>query len=189
MGIFSNMVKKALMLILFFVLATSVSSTMVKAANSDDVLRILQDFKNNRTNTPIRLTSNKNKIIRLDRDAASVVVNNPAHASVMLDTPKLLIIVPHQPGATSFTVLDDSGNTIMEKDIIITNVQPKYVRVRRMCGDDNNCQKSSYFYCPDGCYEVTAMPNENTSNSQPAPLRPDNSFNSIGTINLQGDEE
>jgi len=123
----------------------------------DDVMEILKDFKNGRAEAPIRLTTNKNKLVRLEEDAASVIVNNPDYASVMLDTPRLLIIVPHKSGATSFTVLDKAGKTIVEKDIIVTNTQSKYVRIRRMCGDDKACQPTSYFYCPDGCYEIDGV--------------------------------
>lgn len=182
---------KALLLTLSLILTMSATSYAASSSNSKDVLRILKDFKNNRTNTPIRLTSNKNKLIRLETDAASVVVNNPNHASVMLDTPRLLIIVPHQPGATSFTVLDEQGETIMEKDLIITNVQPKYVRIRRMCGDSDNCQANSYFYCPDGCYEVTSVPNDNSANNNPAPLRPAANYGAVmdGAVNIEGQEE
>ncbi len=107
---------------------------------------------------PLRLTTNKDRIIRLDKDASSVIVNNPAHAVVMLDSPRLLIVMPRQPGATSFSVLDGDGNTILHKEIIVTNVQPQYVRIRRMCnGSDPTCVPNAYFYCPDGCYEVTAV--------------------------------
>ncbi|MCE9508448.1 MAG: pilus assembly protein N-terminal domain-containing protein [Alphaproteobacteria bacterium] len=106
----------------------------------------------------LRLTPNKNKIIRLDQDAASVVVNNPKHASVMLDSPRLIIIMPRLPGTTSFTVLNSAGETILQKDVIVTNVQPQYVRVRRVCASgDTSCTPAAYYYCPDGCYEVTPV--------------------------------
>jgi len=165
------MFKKALLLISLVMISVTLSANFVHAEDKADVLKILEQFKKENSANTIRLTSNKNHLIRLDKDAASVIVNNPNHASVMLDTPRLLIIVPHEPGATSFTVLGANGETIMEKNLIITNVQPKYVRIRRMCGDDRNCQPSSYFYCPDGCYEVTSLPNENNTNNNPAPLR------------------
>ena len=107
---------------------------------------------------PLRLTMNKNRIVYLEQDATSVIVNNPDHATVILDNPRMLIIVPHQPGATSMTVLNDAGNTILQQDIIVTNVQPKYVRIRRICGgSDTSCVAATYSYCPDGCYEVSAV--------------------------------
>lgn len=121
----------------------------------------------------LRLTTNKDKLIRLDQDASSVIVNNPLHAEVMLDSPRLLIVMPRQPGATSFSVLDADGHTILHKEIIVTNVQPNYVRIRRMCaGSDGGCVPSSYFYCPDGCYEVTAVGEAGSGNAPPAPAAP-----------------
>ncbi len=106
----------------------------------------------------LRLTSNKDQIIRLQKDAVSVIVNNPDHASVMLDSPRVLIVMPRLPGATSFKVLDARGDIILEKDIIVTNAQRQYVRVRRICaGNDSSCVPAAYYYCPDGCYEVTPV--------------------------------
>lgn len=144
----------------------------ISYAESPDMASIVKSVER-KTTTPtniIRLTTNRNELIQLDQDASSVIVNNPAHASVMLDTPRLLIVVPHKPGATSFTVLDKNGKTILQKDLIVSNVEKKYVRVRRMCGNDPTCRPDSYYYCPDGCYEVTTM--ENGGGQSGAPLRP-----------------
>lgn len=110
----------------------------------------------------IRLTPDRTKILRLRENAASVIVANPAHASVILDTPQLLILMPREPGTTSFTVLDKEGKVLMERNIIVSAAQPQYVRIRRVCGDSNNCAPSNYYYCPDGCFEVTPVVNENT---------------------------
>jgi hypothetical protein len=124
-------------------------------------------------NAPLRLTSNKNELIRLDQDAVSVIVNNPDHASVMLDSARLLIVMPHMPGTTSFTVLGSDGEVILQKDVIVTNVQPKYVRVRRICaGSDASCIPAAYYYCPDGCYEVTPVASGGDGNVPPPPGGP-----------------
>lgn len=117
----------------------------------------------------LRLTMNRDQIVRLDQDAASVIVNNPAHAEVLLDSPRLLIVMPRAAGATSFTVLNAKGETILRRDIIVTNVQPKYVRIRRICtGADATCVPAAYYYCPDGCYEVTQV-GSTGSGDVPAP--------------------
>lgn len=52
-------------------------------------------------NKIIRLTPNESHILHLNRNAASVIVANPVHAGVFLDTPRVLVIVPGTPGATS----------------------------------------------------------------------------------------
>lgn len=105
---------------------------------------------------PLRLTPDRAQTLQLDKDAVSVVVTNPTHASVLLDTPRTLIIMPRTPGSTSFTVLDGKGGIVLQKSIIVaTAAEANYVRIRRMCGpNDNTCVPAAYYYCPDGCYEV-----------------------------------
>jgi hypothetical protein len=150
--------------ILIAIMLISFSAIAKADGVDDDVLQKLLGasgknvaIKPIKADDALRLTSNKDQIIRLDQDAASVIVNNPAHATVLLDSPRLLIIMPRTPGATSFKVLDDKGEIILQKDIIVTNAQPKYVRIRRMC-NGGACVPEAYFYCPDGCYEVTPVP-------------------------------
>lgn len=117
----------------------------------------------------LRLTPDKTHIIRLEEDAASVIVTNPAHATVMLDSPRLLVVMPRQPGATTFRVLNGEGREIMVQEVVVTATEEKYVRVRRMCGrSDANCEPNAYYYCPDGCYEVQAVPSERNAGSVPS---------------------
>lgn len=118
----------------------------------------------------LRITSNKDLLLRLDKDAAAVIVNNPETVSIMLDSPRLLILMPRKPGATSFTVLDGNGDLVMQRDVIVSNVQSKYVRIRKMCnGADTSCQPAAYYYCPDGCYEVTPVTATAGDNIPPPP--------------------
>lgn len=112
----------------------------------------------------IRITPDKTKIVRLNQDAASVIVTNPAHASVLLDSPRLLVVMPRVPGSTSFTVLNSKGQVILERTVIVSGLaKQKYVRIRKMCdnGGTGGCVPTSYFYCPDGCYEVLTVPPDN----------------------------
>lgn len=116
--------------------------------------------------TAIRLTPDRTKVLRLRESAASVIVANPNHAAVTLDSPRLLILMPREPGTTSFTVLDAQGKILLERNIIVTSTaQPQYVRVRRVCGSNaQDCQPANYYYCPDGCFEVTPVAHENSNN-------------------------
>ena len=118
----------------------------------------------------IRLTPDRTEVVRLEQDAASVVVTNPAHAQVMLETPRLLLVMPRQPGSTSLFVLDKNGNSIFERDIIISGSTKPYVRIRKSCNDSSsNCAADTYFYCPDGCYEVgTVAPSDSAPEVPPA---------------------
>lgn len=109
----------------------------------------------------IRLTPNKTKILKLERDAASIILSNPRHASVMIDSPRLLIVVPRAPGATALTVLDNNGDVIAERDIIVTGQEDRYVRIRKYCpADDATCRANSIYYCPDNCYVISTESDE-----------------------------
>lgn len=108
------------------------------------------------THPPVRLTPDKSELVRLKREAGSVVVGNPAHVSVLMDTPQLAVLVPKSPGATYITFLDDDGGVIMSRHIIVAAPSEKYIRVRRACinSSDENCASTSVFYCPDMCHEI-----------------------------------
>lgn len=119
----------------------------------------------------LRLTPDKDVVVRLEQDASSVIVNNPRHASVLLDNPRLLIVMPRLPGTTSFSVLNAKGETIMQKTVIVSAAEKNYIRVRRAClPNDTSCNAAGYYYCPDGCYEVTPVtPGTNATTPPPLP--------------------
>jgi len=116
----------------------------------------------------IRISPNQPKIIHLKENAVSVIISNPTHATVILDTPRILIIIPREPGATAFTVLNAKGNIIIEKNILVSARANEHVRIRRICsGDDNSCVSQEVFYCPNGCYAVSTQSSGATSTSIP----------------------
>jgi hypothetical protein len=137
---------------------------------------------------PLRLTPDRAQTLQLDKDAVSVVVTNPVHASVLLDTPRTLIIMPRTPGSTSFTVLDGKGGIVLQKTVIVaTAAESNYVRIRRMCGpNDNTCVPAAYYYCPDGCYEVQPVQPVQGEVNMPPPTGGGNSGGSgIDTSDMQ----
>lgn len=119
----------------------------------------------------IYIGADQTKLLRLSEDAASVIVANPAYANVVADTPRHLVIMPRQPGATTFTVLGQNGNIIMERKVVVGADQDRYVKIRRACSNagDSECAATSVYYCPDGCHEVyvasAAQANNNGSAS------------------------
>ncbi len=167
-----NKVFKALPAIIVTLVLMSVSVSARADGIDPNVLQKFLGTEPSVNNNAIYLTDNEDKIVRLDQDAASVIVNNPDHASVMLDSPRVMIIMPRAPGATSFTVLDANGSTIMHRDVIITNRKRQYVRIQRVCSGSGSCTPTSYYYCPNGCYQVTAVPSGGSGNVPPPPATP-----------------
>lgn len=107
------------------------------------------------THPMLRLTPDKSELVRLDRNAISVVVGNPAHLSVLLDTPNTLVLVPRAAGATHFTVLDAAGEVVMQRHVVVASPKKNYVRVRRSCANGGEgCRATSVYFCPDICHEI-----------------------------------
>lgn len=123
------------------------------------------------THPPLNLTPDKSELVRLDREASSVIVGNPGQVAVMLDTPKLAVVIPRSPGATYFTVLDKDSNVIMQRHVIVASPKKNYVRVRRSCanaGQNAECTPTSVYFCPDMCHEVGAAgADEGASSTSP----------------------
>lgn len=104
----------------------------------------------------IQIAPDKPEILKIQQEASSVIVGNPAYASVTMDNPTTLLIIPRAEGTTSLTVLNKKGEIIMERRLNIGGPQDKYVRIRRACTPDmTGCISSSTYYCPDGCTEVS----------------------------------
>ena len=107
----------------------------------------------------IYVSPDQTRVVRLDQDATSVIVTNPSHAQVLIDTPRLLIVVPQEPGATTFTALDGNGNIIETRHVIVGAKKKRYVRIRRACNNAENsaCESTSLFFCPGDCHRVNVV--------------------------------
>ena len=126
------------------------------------------------THPPLKVSPDKSELVRLDKEASSVIVGNPAHITVLLDSPKLAVVIPRTSGATYFTVLDKDGNVIMQRHVIVAAPKKNYVRVRRSCAGssgsrNNNCQATSVYFCPDMCHEIGSGDAQEGRNSTAIP--------------------
>lgn len=101
------------------------------------------------------------QIINLSEDAASVIVGNPAHATVAMDNPRMLIVNAGIPGMTSLTVLSREGKVILSDKIIVNGATENYVRVRNACiNGSEGCQPTRMFYCEEGTACQNVIVNE-----------------------------
>lgn len=144
--------------------------------------------------TALNVAPDKPEILRLDQEAASVIVGSPKYASVTLDSPTTLLIMPRAQGSTSLTVLNKSGEIIMERRLIVGGPQDNYVRIRRACtASMAGCVPSQLYYCPDGCSEVSlgddaSRPIGETASAAPIPLTTPPPIPPIDAAELEADE-
>lgn len=108
------------------------------------------------THPPLRLTPDKSEIIRLDGDAYSVIIGNPAHVSILAENQNTLVAVPLELGATYMAVLDFNRNVIMQRHVIVGNPRESYVRVRNTCAFSGagDCNDMEVYYCPGMCHSI-----------------------------------
>ena len=123
------------------------------------------------THPPLRITPDKSELIRLNQEAATILIGNPNHLSILAENGKTLVIIPHEPGASHFTVLDKQGEVIMQRHVITAAPKQNYVRVRRSCSGSNSkdCQETSVFYCPDMCHSIQTNNNKSAAPESSAP--------------------
>lgn len=106
---------------------------------------------------PIRMTPEGPAVIQLDQDAASLIVGNPAHATAVLENPRLIMLIPQQPGATKVMALDRSGKAIFNRHVLVGGGKSQFLRINRACVNASTagCRPVAMYYCPDRCYETT----------------------------------
>ncbi len=138
------------------------------------------------THPPIALTPDKSEIIELNSKAARVILGNEQHLSIFIDSPNRIVLVPRQPGATFFTVLDEKGNVIMQRHAIVGAPQKQYIRIRTSCSSSNSdtCQQTRVYFCPDMCHEI-AMPSANQKATQQEDMTAQNNLASNQNLSSQ----
>ncbi|HLI13328.1 MAG TPA: type II and III secretion system protein family protein [Alphaproteobacteria bacterium] len=68
---------------------------------------------------PIGLDVNQGTLIRLERNADTVFVANPAIADVMVKSPRLLYLYGKQPGETSLYAVDSEQHVLLARPVVI----------------------------------------------------------------------
>lgn len=106
------------------------------------------------THPQLSLTPDKTEILRLDQDAGTIIVGNPNQLSVVMETPRSLLLVPRQPGSTFLRILDPEGKVMMQRHVAVATAAKSYVRIRRSCNGASGCEDTSVYYCPDTCHAV-----------------------------------
>ena len=122
------------------------------------------------THPVLNLSPDKSELVPLDREAHSVIIGNPSHVTVLLDSPRLAVVIPRSAGATYFTVLDKDGGIVMQRHVVVAAPKKNYVRVRRSCGnvpDGTDCKPQSVYFCPDMCHEIGSAGSGSDQSSSP----------------------
>lgn len=108
------------------------------------------------THPPLRLTPDRSEIVDLPEPIGRIIVGNDANANILMDNAQRIVVVPRAIGATFFTILDQDGQVIMQRHVIVGSPRENYVRVRRSCSaGSDGCNPIETFYCADMCHMIT----------------------------------
>lgn len=71
------------------------------------------------------------RTVRLNRDAAAVIVGNPAIADAAVHDTRMLILSGRSVGGTNLIVLDADGHTILEAELVVGDAASSRVILQR----------------------------------------------------------
>lgn len=114
----------------------------------------------------IQMAPSQAELLHLERPAGAVIVGNPAHVTAILDQPQLLVLIPGAMGATNLTILDQEGQILLSRQVIVNAKRAGHVTVHRACngGQGEACRPQVVLNCAHGCVEVRDL----TDQSSPA---------------------
>ncbi|MGQ0663789.1 MAG: pilus assembly protein N-terminal domain-containing protein [Pseudomonadota bacterium] len=79
----------------------------------------------------------KAELIRLNEDAAVVLIANPAIADVAVEQNRLVIVVGKAPGETRLLVFDAKGRQLAVRDVVVVPEEARAVTVVRGVAESN----------------------------------------------------
>ena len=79
----------------------------------------------------IEVVMNQAKIVKLSRDADTIVIGNPLIADAAVKDSRTIVITGKGFGVTNFVVLDSKGNPVVDEQVIVSRSVAETIRVYR----------------------------------------------------------
>ena len=80
---------------------------------------------------PLRVALNKTSILRIERNVSNVSIGNPEIADILVETPRLILIVPKKAGETNLLLFDSNNAAINDFDIIVSPQSLRHLTLYR----------------------------------------------------------
>jgi Flp pilus assembly secretin CpaC len=79
----------------------------------------------------IEVVMNQAKIVKLSRDADTIVIGNPLIADAAVKDSRTIVITGKGFGVTNFVVLDSKGNPVVDEQVIVSRSVAETIRIYR----------------------------------------------------------
>lgn len=80
---------------------------------------------------PLDVEVGKSRMLRLTADPAIVMVADPAVADVVVEEGRVIFLVGLQTGETNVYILDDDGEVVLSRDLVVKPQDTRHVTVHR----------------------------------------------------------
>lgn len=80
---------------------------------------------------PLRVTIDKNHVLRTDRPVETIIVGNPFIADVSAQSSQLMFVLGRASGETNILGFDKDGNVVFDKDVTVVPHNTRTVTLHR----------------------------------------------------------
>jgi hypothetical protein len=81
--------------------------------------------------TTLRVGVDKAHVLRLDKDAATIMLANPAIADVAVENSRLIFLLGRTTGETNLIILDRDGREILSSAVVVVPTRDRQVSIFR----------------------------------------------------------
>ncbi|WP_182086079.1 pilus assembly protein N-terminal domain-containing protein [Aureimonas sp. ME7] len=99
------------------------------------------------------------KILRIPRQAASVIIGNPSIVDVAIHDANTLVLTGRSYGVTNLVVLDASGGIVVDDSVLVSSIEAHSLRVYRQA-------RRTTYSCAPQCEPKIAIGDEDDSYRQ-----------------------
>ena len=82
-------------------------------------------------NDSVVVTVDRAKIFRISRPASTVIIGNPSIADATIEDERTLVLTGRSFGVTNIIILDEQGDPIVDKTIVVRSHEANTVRIYR----------------------------------------------------------
>ncbi|MDA8870212.1 pilus assembly protein N-terminal domain-containing protein [Rhizobiaceae bacterium] len=80
---------------------------------------------------PLTVTVDRAQVVRIARDANTVIVGNPAIVDATVQDGRTIVLTGRSFGVTNLIVLDDNGDPVVDETVIVRGHETNTVRIYR----------------------------------------------------------
>ncbi|MBB3933977.1 pilus assembly protein N-terminal domain-containing protein [Aureimonas phyllosphaerae] len=80
---------------------------------------------------PLTVPIDQARILRIPRQAGSVIIGNPSIADITIHDARTLVLTGRSYGLTNLVVLDTNGDVVLDDSVMVSTVEDHSLRVYR----------------------------------------------------------